>query len=546
MSKAAPEIVVYAARRIITMEPSQPDATHVAVQDGRILAVGGPDVADAWGTARRDDRFRESVLLPGFVEAHSHMMTGALWDYLYCGNVDRMDPDGKIWPGITSVPEMIDRIKAALDRLPADQPLLCWGFDPLFFEGERLNRHHLDQASDQRPIAIIHQSFHLMTVNSPTLAMAGYDTNTNAEGVTRLPDGSLSGELQEMAAMFPVMRRLNIGLQELGRGEHAIRQFGKAAVQTGVTTATDLYASLEDAEVDTLLKVTGAAEYPLRLVPALGVIGMDPQAAADRALALRARSTNQLRMGICKVMTDGSIQGYTARVKWPGYLNGAPNGLWNLEPERLKELVRVLHANGLNMQVHTNGDEASDLMLDAFEAAMQQHPTGDARHTLQHCQMAGEDQFYRMARLGVCCNLFTNHLWFYGDVHVEHTVGPDRAARMNACRSALDHGVTLAIHSDSPVTPLGPLHVAWCAVNRITPQGRVLGPNQKITVREALHAITLGAARTLKLDRDIGSITPGKAADFAVLADDPLTVAPEALRDIAVLGTVQGGRVFVR
>ncbi|MCB1346270.1 MAG: amidohydrolase family protein, partial [Rhodobacteraceae bacterium] len=156
------------------------------------------------------------------------------------------------------------------------------------------------------------------------------------------------------------------------------------------------------------------------------------------------------------------------------------------------------------------------------------------------------DQFHRAARLGVCVNLFANHLWYYGDAHCDFTVGPDRAARMNACRSALDNGVTLAIHSDSPVTPLGPLHVAWCAVNRITPRGRVLGANQRISVMEALHAITLGAARSLKLDRDIGSITPGKCADFAVLGDDPLTRAPEDLRDIPVLGTVQGGRVFVK
>ena len=543
---AMSEIVLYPARRIITMEANQPFATHVAVRDGRILAVGGPDCAAGWGPVRTDERFRDAVLLPGFVEAHTHMMTGALWDYVYCGNTDRIDPDGRLWPGIRTVDEMIDRLRTAAQGLPEGAAVVGWGFDPLFFEGARLNRHDLDRAASDRPIAVMHQSFHLMTVNSRALDMAGYGPDTNVEGVPRLPDGSVMGELQEMAAMFPVMRRLGLQLQQLSRGEHAIRQFGKAAVQTGVTTATDLYADLGDEDVDTLLRVTAEAGYPLRIVPALGVIGMDPQAAAQKALALRARSTDRLRMGICKVMTDGSIQGFTARLKWPGYIGGQPNGIWNLEPARLTEMVRVLHAHGINMQMHTNGDEASELMLDALEAAMWAHPTGDHRHTLQHCQMATDDQFHRMARLGVCANLFANHLWFYGDAHVEHTVGPDRAARMNACRSALDNGVTLAIHSDSPVTPMGPLHVAWCAVNRVTPKGRVLGPAQRLSVHEALAAITLGPARSLKLDADVGSISVGKAADFAVLADDPLTCAPEALRDIAVLGTVQGGRVFVR
>lgn len=540
------ETVLYPARRIITMEPGQPHATHVLVRDGRILGVGGPEIAEAWGGARVDERFRDAVLLPGFIEAHSHMMTGALWDYLYCGDVDRVDPDGRLWPGIKTIDEMIERMKAAIEALPEGAPLVCWGFDPLFFEGDRLNRLHLDRASTEVPIAVIHQSFHLMTANTRALELTGYGPETNAEGVVRMADGSLMGELQEMAAMFPVMRRLNIALRQISQGEHAIVQFGKAAVNAGVTTATDLMADLEDSDVATLLEVTARADYPLRIVPALGVSGRVPEEAAAKALALKARSTDMLRMGICKVMTDGSIQGFTGRLKWPGYIGGQPNGIWNLEPARLKELICTLHAAGLNMQVHTNGDEASDFVLDCFEEAMWRHPTGDARHTLQHCQMAGEDQFYRMARLGVCCNLFTNHLWYYGEAHCAFTVGPDRAARMNACRSALDAGVTLSVHSDSPVTPLGPLHVAWCAVNRITPKGRVLGASQRISVMEALHAITLGAARTLKLDAEIGSITPGKIADFAVLADDPLSLAPEALRDIAVLGTVQGGRVFVQ
>ncbi|MEO1365371.1 MAG: amidohydrolase family protein, partial [Pseudomonadota bacterium] len=113
-----------------------------------------------------------------------------------------------------------------------------------------------------------------------------------------------------------------------------------------------------------------------------------------------------------------------------------------------------------------------------------------------------------------------------------------------ACRTALDAGVHMAIHSDAPVTPLAPLFTAWCAVNRITASGRVQGEHERIGVDEALYAITLGAAYTLHLDGEVGSIEAGKRADFAVLEDDPTTVAPEALKDIAVWGTVQGGRVF--
>jgi predicted amidohydrolase YtcJ len=124
------------------------------------------------------------------------------------------------------------------------------------------------------------------------------------------------------------------------------------------------------------------------------------------------------------------------------------------------------------------------------------------------------------------------------------TMGPDRAHRINACRSALAAGVRLAIHSDAPVTPLAPLFTAWCAVNRVTPSGRVLGAAEALTVPEALRAITLGAAWTLKLDHEVGSIECGKRADFAVLDDDPYEVAPAALKDVPVWGTVLSGRVF--
>ncbi|MDH3660969.1 MAG: amidohydrolase family protein, partial [Alphaproteobacteria bacterium] len=131
-----------------------------------------------------------------------------------------------------------------------------------------------------------------------------------------------------------------------------------------------------------------------------------------------------------------------------------------------------------------------------------------------------------------------------GDEHYRLTVGPERAERMNACRTALESGVPMAIHSDAPITPLGPLFTAWCAVNRLTASGRVQGEHERIQVAEALYAITLGAAYTLKLDGEIGSIEAGKHADFAVLEDDPTEVDPVELKDVGVWGTVQGGRIF--
>ena len=539
------DITVLAAKKIITMDPNRPEATHVAVSEGKILAVGGADCADAWGQVTHDDSLSDHILMPGFVEGHAHMMAGKMWDFAYAGYHDRIDPKGTLHKGMTTIDEVIARLKERAAALPPGEPLIAWGFDPIFLPSERLNRHHLDDVDADRPIAVLFSNFHLMCVNSAALELAQYSEQSNIEGVIKGDDGQLTGELQEMAAMFPVMRRVGLDFRTLSQGEDALRSYADVCRRAGVTTVTDLYSSMEEEDLDVMLRVTSAPDFGIRIVPALGATGQQPEALAARALALKAKSTDKLRLGAVKLMTDGSIQGWTGRVKWPGYVGGQPNGIWNSTPEEIFALCEAMQKHGVQMHIHVNADEASEVSLDACEAAARKHPWPGARHVFQHCQMMGPDQFARARELGVCTNLFANHIWYFGDQHVALTIGEDRASRMDAVRSALDAGVNVAIHSDAPVTPMAPLFTAWCAVNRKTMSGRTLGEAQKITVEEALRLITLGAAFTLKLDDEIGSIETGKIADFAILGEDPLSVAPDALKDVPVLGTVSGGRVLL-
>jgi predicted amidohydrolase YtcJ len=212
-----------------------------------------------------------------------------------------------------------------------------------------------------------------------------------------------------------------------------------------------------------------------------------------------------------------------------------------MAPEQMADIVEPYHRAGLTVHVHCNGDEATEVFIDAVEEVLTRAPRPDHRHTVQHCQLTTPAQYRRMAALGMCANIFSNHIFYWGDQHRDITVGPDRAASMDACATALRSGVSFSIHSDTPVTPLGHLHTAWCAVNRLTASGQVLGPDERISVADALFAATVGGAYQLKLDDDIGSIQAGKLADFAVLEDDPFEVDPAALKDIGVWGTVLGG-----
>ena len=532
----------YSARKILTLNRSQPEATHVAVRDGRILGVGTLDTLRGWGTSDIDERFADKVLMPGLVEGHSHLMAGALWRHAYCGYFDVDDPDGLRVAGASSLAAVIDRLRLAA---PAEAAIVGWGFDPIYFGRERCTRQDLDAVSHTRPVGLLHASGHILNVNSVALEAAGFLRSGIEHPAFPLgTDGLPTGELKGPEAMLPVLTQLGLGRNFLGGDETGMRAFGKLCVRAGVTTATDLAATLDDDGVETLLRITGEAGYPVRIAPMLRVIGITPALAVQRAAALRERSTEQLRLGGLKLVADGSIQGFSARLRWPGYFNGEAQGLWYTAPEVMRETYVLALQQGLMVHTHTNGDEATDMALHCLESALQQQPARDHRFTLQHAQLADAAQFRRMHALGLCVNLFANHLYYWGDQHHDVTVGPERAARLNACRTALDCGVPLAIHSDAPITPLAPLFTAWCAVNRRSASGRVLGAAECLSVAQALHAITLGAAYTLRLDGEIGSIECGKRADFCVLEDDPTAVAPQALKDVRVWGTVQGGRVF--
>lgn len=540
---------IYQARKILTMNPRQPEATHVAVRDGRILSVGTLERMREWSAFDLDTRFADQVLMPGLVEGHSHLMAGGLWQFPYIGFHSRMAPDATVWPGCRSLNEVVKQL-IDLEAKTGDRskPLLAWGFDPIFFGSERMTVRHLDHVSGTRPVVIMHASQHLMNVNSAALAAAGITRETEVEGVVRFDNGEPTGELQEFAAMFPISRLTGNIFRMAGATEESLRLFGRVAQLAGVTTATDLVNDLADDGVRILQRVTGEADFPVRLVPAY--IGLDGSVSREEGTArvrhCVASNTDKLHFGLVKIVTDGSIQGFTARVRWPGYFNGHDNGIWIQSPAELKATIAHFHADGFQLHIHTNGDEATELALDGIEAALAAHPRADHRHTLQHCQMADAAQFRRMARLDVCANLFANHIYYWGDAHYALTMGPDRAERMDACATALKHGVPLAIHSDAPITPLGPLFTAWCAVNRLTSSGRILGEAERISVADALRAITLGAAFTLGLDDRIGSIEVRKFADFCVLEDDPRTQPPEGLKDLRITATVLGGRVLER
>ena len=533
---------VYRARRVVTMDATAPTATHVAVREGRILGAGGAELLGFYPGAVEDARFAGQVIVPGFVEGHAHASEGMVWRRPYLGFFDRTMPDGTTAPGVRTRAEALQRLRALEAELPPGEPLLVWGFDPIYDDGPRLHRRDLDTISAIRPVVVSHASGHIINVNSLVLERAGFSADSNLDGLLRDADG-LTGELMGPPAMQRATRVAGGGGLMQRLDETGLRAFARQAARAGITTATDLQRKLDDETLTMMRRVTAEPGFPMRLVAALGAREYTLTDGVARIGELLGTSTEKLHLGIVKLTVDGSIQGFTARLRWPGYHNGTANGMWYIAPAELEGIVEAYLRARAQIHIHTNGDEASETAIAALERVLARCPRPEHRTTLQHCQMADAAQFRRMAALGMAANLFANHLYYWGEQHAALTAGPVRAPRMNAAATALREGVPIAIHSDAPVTPLGPLFSMWCAVNRLTSQGRIFAAAERLEVAQALHAVTLGPAWTLRLDHAIGSIAPGKFADFAVLDEDPFEVAPERLREIGVRATVLAGEV---
>src|SRR6185369_13072444 len=236
----------------------------------------------------------------------------------------------------------------------------------------------------------------------------------------------------------------------------------------------------------------------------------------------------QVRVSGVKMLQDGSLQGLTGYLSTPYFKQ--PEGKADYtgyalrSRDALVERVRRYHRAGYQIAIHGNGDAAIGDILFAFHEAQRDFPRPDARHRIEHCQTARPDQLDLMKELGVTPSFFVAHVFYWGDRHRDIFLGEERAARISPLASARDRQVRFTIHNDTPVTPVDPLHLVWCAVNRLTKAGTVLGPDERIGVYDALRAVTCDSAWQNFEEKTKGTIEPGKFADFVLLAENPLAV----------------------
>lgn len=545
---------IFAAKRVITMDPEHPFATAVAVKDGRILAVG--ELSDLTFRIKNssftpfevDTIFEDKVLLPGLVEAHTHVEAQA---FIYSGHfvaqIPWPRPEGGFFPVYRTKAEVLNRLKELDRELPPGELLHGVAYDPnktgaFFHIGE------LDSVSSERPIFISDVVCHRFWVNSFLLQKAGIGIDNIPPGVQKGPDGRPDGTLCEIKALECVFSAIPELLNITGKKMRSILPLFFAGGNTtvceagfggalGWRRALDLYGSVfSNSEVK--LRVVGLPWWRTGIAEAGSLDNF-----IDFYRKAKAESFDKLRVGPVKLYSDGSIISRLAPIEWPGYWDGSPEGHMVEDPEEIKAQIIRLHQEGISTITHATTAPGFQVILDAVREAQIRCYRPDMRHRGDHCYTITTAQLRAARELGVNVSFFPVHIYYYGDSY-PRLLGPNRAHHIARIGTAKRFGVSWTLHNDPPGAPQLPWISAWAAVHRRTMEsGTVLGPEHRVTVEEVLRAMTIESAYQLHLDHEIGSIELGKKADFCVLEADPLEINPMELKDIPVWGTVFGGEL---
>ncbi|EPQ73528.1 amidohydrolase [Mycobacterium marinum] len=537
---------IYTNGDIVTVDDEQPIAEAVAVKDGRIVAVGAHDdvVREHLGPHTRRVDLAGNTLLPGFIDPHSHYINALT----VANQVNVFAPPAGPAADVEAIVAELKKFRDARD-IADGEIIMAYGYDETVMpDGRTLHREDLDADFPNNPVLVGHVSLHGAVLNSAAMQKFGIsaDTETPPGGVIVRKEGSTEpdGLIME-TAFLPIFASLPKPTPEQEVQWSIAGQLLYAAV--GITTA---HEGLTHAADVALLRRAAAGGADLIDVIAYPFILELDEVLPENPADTFGTYHNRLKLGGVKITLDGSPQGRTAFFTTP-YLADGPGGEenWSGELPFSQETVngwfKRVYDLGLPLNIHANGDGAIDVLLAAHEYAAADDPTKDRHTTVIHSQFVRRDQLAKYVEYNLIPSLFTEHAFYFGDTHVRLR-GKEQAHFLSPMRAAIDMGLRPTNHTDFNVTPLDQMFVLWTAVNRVSRSGEVIGADQRVTALEALKAITINAAYQYSEEQSKGSITVGKLADLVIVDNNPLTVDPMKLKDIAVLETIKEGRTIYR
>lgn len=545
------KVTVFEARRFVTMEPTRPSCRFVAVAGGTIVALGDTlEELRPWTQGREvsmDRTFAGQIVLPGLIDPHLHpMQASVMLNLPFIAPDDWNLPAGKS-PGVRSAASYRERLAQALAASRED-PFITWGYHELFHG--QIGRVDLDALAPGRAVVLWQRSFHEIIVSSAMLERWGIRSEADFAALLKAGNADpghgdyARGLFTEtgLQAAIGKLRPVLFGQGKIARGMGMLQQVMR---QSGVTTTSDMATGVF-ADFDTeagLIKAAfersdAAARVMLMPIAARldAVADLDGwmRTAADRFAGPHVRLDRRVKM-----LADGAFFALNMRMNAPGYIDGH-EGRWLTEPAALtRQFARYWQA-GFSLHIHVNGDEGLDRVLEGLEPLEQRRAQSI---TLEHLGYSTEAQNRRIARMGLLVSAQPNYIRVLGDAYSREGLGPGRAEAINRLGSLERKGVPLGLHSDFNMAPIDPLYLAWIAANRITIEGQVKAPDERLSLDKALRAITIEAAQVIGMDAQVGSIAVGKKADFTALDRDPYAVGAAGLRDLKVMGLVFEGRV---
>ena len=517
------------------------------------IAVSGDEIVGIWAekTPPEDEVSQASnckvidlngaTLIPGFIDTHNHILMHAL-------NMNKIDCST---PANKSIKNILDKIHDRSESAPPSEWIEGYGYDDTLLEEMRHpTRYELDEAAPNHPVFINHVSGHLAAVNSKALELAGIDESvkdTKKGQFGRDEEGKLNGVLFEKGATQPIEDTIPFPSEKtiMSLIEKATNEY----IEQGITANTDAGIGLVLGEKDIDIHLNAAKQRvnPMRtqlmimhdLLREDGIYAGYDSEQLDKEL--QEKSGGLAFLDSAKMFQDGSIQGLTGALREP--YHNAPDVIGETihEQQDFEAEILDLHKRGFRIATHGNGDRAIGSIIDAYENAIKKAPRKNHLHRIEHVQTATMADLDKMKELDIAGSIFINHVYYWGDRHKNIFLGEERARRINPLADIVERDLLFTLHSDCPITPISPLFSVWAAVNRITRDGEVLGPEQKIDVITALKSMTIYGAELIDKADSLGSIERGKKADLVVLDKNPQEVDPKEIRNIKVLATYIGG-----
>ena len=535
---------------IVTVNQKNDEVQALAVQGGKIVAVGNKDaVMKDWQskTTQLVD-LKGQTLMPGFVEPHVHIMITSVFEGLGLNLSNFTLP-------YDTKETLIAKMRAHLKNIPNGGWLFGFGVDPSRtspFMAE-LNADDLDKVSKDVPIFIVNQSGHIGYVNRKALELAGVtDKTPNPKGggiYVKDANGKLTGKLVEPPSYLPFMAKMpNPSEAELiGAMLGTMRKMASV----GVTTASEMSVGGNfgvDQEIAIYKGIFAKNLSPIRVRGYLFSESMPPGYKTIKP----NEGDDRLRFIGIKYISDGSTQGLTAALREPyTYPKGSSwSGALNFKDDEIYNSMKSYFDQGWQISTHSNGDKAIDQTLKSYTKLLANNPKPqDRRLRIEHFTVNHPEQVKQTVKLGVIPSFTIGHVDYWGSAFYNQIIGADRAKRIDPAGEIKRAGGKFTLHSDTPVSNVGPLNYITESVTRMwqLPPTKVLGPDQAISVDDAIRAVTIDAAYQIFADQLVGSLELGKQADLVILEKNPRKTKPEEIRNIKVISTwIDGKQVSLK